>query len=66
MSTVIHVTNPQLKRKRHQLVKATGLPETELWTRAADYTLTTEQRRIVDEILNIDFLLGDDSRRHVC
>lgn len=66
MSATIDVTEKQLRARRDHLIAATKMPEKDLWKRAEDYTLTSEQRLLVEEILSIDFLLGDDTHRHSC
>ena len=63
---VIEVTEAGLRDRRAEIIRASGVSEEALWAGAEDYTLTTEQRKIVEELLNIDFLLGDDSHRHRC
>lgn len=58
--SVAFKTKSELLRERAQLISSSKLSLEELRGRAASYDLTVEQRDILEEIENLEFLLADD------
>ncbi len=52
------LTPDEIRERRERLLVGVGMPEEELRRRAADYTLTSKQSAVLDEIDDLNFLLG--------
>lgn len=62
MTAELHeVTRPQLAARRCAALTRLGMPESELRRRAAEHVLTPEEREVLIELEEIDFLLGGDA-----
>lgn len=62
MTAELHeVTRPQLQERRRTVLTRVDISERELRQRAADHVLTPEERDVVIELEEIDFLLGGDA-----
>ncbi len=57
MPTIEMLTPDEIHERRERLLAQAGMSEDELRRRAADYTLTSEQSAILDELSDLDFLL---------
>ena len=60
MSTLMRVEAKELRARREAILDQLGMTAKEIRRRAEEYILTSEQRRLVDELQGIDFLLGND------
>jgi hypothetical protein len=58
---LIDVTRHELQRRRAAILARIGTPLDELRRRAADHVATPEEREVLIELEEVDFLLGDDA-----
>jgi hypothetical protein len=58
---LIEVTPAQLQRQRADILSRLPVPLSELRRRAADHVATPDERELLIELEEVDFLLGDDA-----
>lgn len=58
MATVTLIDAAEAKRRRAELVAGLGFDEHELRERAAEYLLTARELAVLNELNELDFLLG--------
>lgn len=62
MTAELHeVTREQLEERRRAALARLGISERDLRQRAVEHVLTPEERDVLTELEEIDFLLGEDA-----
>jgi hypothetical protein len=59
MSTLIRVDRAKLERRRDELLDHARLSRDDLEDRAERYVLTPDEADVLEEVREIEFLLGD-------